>query len=85
MKTPKLIQKIKALLSGEDNELARQEKVEALESVLRKLKKKRATLKEEYKQEKDEDRRKKLHKNLKVLRAQKKKAASELDKLRQED
>ncbi len=85
MKTKSLVRKIKALLSAKKRKQLAE--YESLLKVLRKLKKKQATLSAKLKGEEDKEKRREIQRKLKVVEAQRKKGLElkrELEKLRDE-
>jgi predicted nucleic acid-binding Zn-ribbon protein len=80
MKTKKLVQELKALLSADQR--AQIAQADSLEELLKKLQKKKANLREKLDGEKDEAERRELTRKLEVLEAQRakgEKLAKELE------
>ncbi len=71
MKTKKLLQKIKALLSADQR--AQLAKYDSLQEVLGKLKAKEVAFREKLDEEDDEERRREILRKLEVIEAQRKK------------
>jgi hypothetical protein len=80
MKTKKLLRKMKALLSADRR--AQIAEYDSLEKVLKKLQEKESALREKLDREKDEERRHEIRRKLEVMKAQRKKGASLMKKIK---